>query len=131
MEVRSKSYNGVDQEVDDLFRNIEDEHYPKPYNYAEQVLEKIETEYRQPKIELDEREKEKKELGQKLEELKKKLNKTKNVKNTRKTAINKTQSNKRRVLKAEIEKVKDKLYQIGIEEQGSNITSSDLVNRST
>ena len=115
------------EEMDDLFDEIDRNLTEKPYDYAEQVMEKIENDYRQPGIEVNEREKEKAELKLKLGELKRKLHQSKNIKNVRKTEINKALADKRKQIKAEMEILKDRLYQIDIEEKGADVSSQKLV----
>jgi hypothetical protein len=114
-------------EVDELFDEVEEAYTEKPYSYAEEVVNSIEQTYRQPKEIANERDREKNELTLKIGELKKKLNQTRNVRNPRKTSINQSLADKRKKLRAEIETIKDRLYQIDVEEKGSGMTSKDLV----
>lgn len=114
-------------DVDDMFKEIEDEYTEKPYSYAEEVMKNIEQEYRQPQMVLSEREKEKADLNLKIGSLKRRLHQLKNVKNPRKTAINQTMSERRKLVKDEIERAKDRLHQIDMEEKGSEVTSKNLV----
>jgi chromosome segregation ATPase len=110
----------------DMFREVERSHSEKPYSYADQVMENIEKEYKQPQQELNEREKEKKALHLKMGELKRRLRQSKNIRNVSKASINQTLAQKRQQIRAEMEKIKDRLYQIEIEEKGMGVSSKDL-----
>lgn len=130
MEKRSNSTQSLEtddgDEFSDIFEDLQDQLVEKPYDYAEEVMKSIESEYKAPQKALSERDQEKRDLSLKLGELKKKLNQTRNVRNPKKVAINQSLSEKRKGLKADIEKIKDRLHQIELEEKGSGVTSKTL-----
>lgn len=117
----------MDQEFEEMFEDLAKSRDEKPYDYAESIIAKIEDEYKNmPSVDV-ERKKEREGLIKKITELTKSLNKCKNVKNHRKTQINQTLAEKRKKIKTEIEKVKDALHQISVEEKGANVSSQRLV----
>lgn len=99
------------------------------YNYADKIVEELETEYQNMPNEAADREKEKILLNHRLKELQLKLKKVKNVKNVRRVEQNRKAHETREKIKAEIEEIKDKLYNIGLEEKGKDVTSTSLVDK--
>lgn len=114
--------------MDELFESAMSEKDDKlKYSIAERIEEEVRTELHDIATANKEREEEKRSLVDKLAQLKIRLNKTKNVKNPSKITLNAEISKKRAVLRKEIEEIKDKLYNIELEEKGSNITSEKLM----
>lgn len=115
----------MEGEFDNLFQMAKKESTDKPYNYADEIMESLEKEYLLPQTMMNEREMEKKELNLKMGTLKRKLHQNKNIKNSRSPA-NRTRADNRKKIREKIERIKDRLYEIQLEEQGSNISSKDL-----
>jgi len=95
--------------------------------YADRIVEEVKAEFEGRATAFKEREDEKRTLTERLTQLKAKLNKTKNVKNTSKIALNAEIAKKRGVMRKEIEEIKDRLYNIELEEKGSSMTSESLM----
>jgi hypothetical protein len=99
----------------------------KSYDHGEKILKSLEQEYKGELNTNEQRKNEKLALEKELKETLKKLKNAKNVKNHRKTEINAKISARRKLYKQRITELKDKLYNIDLEEKGSEIASSDLV----
>lgn len=98
-----------------------------PYNYGDEIVQNIEAEYKGAIGIEEERKKEKEKLEKELKDVKNKLKKTKNIKNHKRTDLNSKASEQRKKYKARITEIKDLLYNIDLEEKGSKIKSSDLL----
>ena len=96
--------------------------------YADRIVEEVKAEFEGRATIIKEREDEKRTLSERLVQLKARLNKTKNVKNPSKIALNAEIAKKRAAMRKEIEEIKDKLYNIELEEKGSSMTSENIVN---
>ena len=96
-------------------------------SYADKVIRDIENEYKGIGTARMERQKEKKELQDRLKETTKKLKNVKNVKNHKLVNINAKAAELRKKLREEIKEIKDRLYDIDIEEKGSEVSSSKMV----
>src|SRR4029079_18438185 len=114
----------------DETRSTEKEIVEEEYDYGQRIINEIENDYKGLGSAKEEREKEKKDITEKIKTLKNKLRKMKNVKNHRLTKINKDISTKRKGIKGEIEKLKDRLHDIAEEEKGSAVTSETLMEAS-
>lgn len=99
----------------------------KGEDYGQKVLESIEAEYKGMPDVASERAAEKVKLEAKLKNLQKSLKKVKNVKNHKMKAANAKNHELRVKIKDEIESIKDRLYDISLEEKGAGVTSSSLV----
>jgi hypothetical protein len=96
------------------------------YDYAEEIVASAEAEFRGILNSEKERLAEKTALETKLKTLQISLKKTKNVKNHRKTDVNKKMAERRKEFKAQISEVKDRLYELELEKKGSSVNSADL-----
>jgi len=99
----------------------------KGEDYGQKVLDSIEAEYKGMPDVASERAAEKVKLEAKLKDLQTRLKKVKNVKNHKMRAANAKNHELRVKLKESIEGVKDRLYDISLEEKGAGVTSSNLV----
>jgi hypothetical protein len=124
----------IDMETDDLDQLFEIAVSTTPsvveeihYDHGEEVLKNLEQSYKGEIGVHEQRQKEKEMLEKELKETKTKLKKAKNVKNHKKTEVNTRIAAKRKLYKGRITEIKDKLYNIDLEEKGSKISSSDLV----
>lgn len=119
----------MDPDIDAIFDELDATvvELDKPYDHSETVVERIEAEYRQIPDAIRERELEKSTLTREMETLKRKIKSTKNVRNHRMVVANTAKSTARKEMKDRIEKIKDRLYEIELEEKGSNITSQNMV----
>lgn len=125
-------------EEDEIFQQANDSYVyvnPDPdaarervkLSYADSLVADIEAKFQNmPNIE-EERRKEKELLEEKIRTLTKKLKSIKNVKNHRLRAQNAQNSEKRAKLRAQIEEAKQELFNLEMEKQGSEITSTSLV----
>lgn len=125
----------VEDTLNDVFRELDDSiHVPtdgtEDYDYANEVVASAEAEFRGIINAEKERLKEKSALEEKLKLLRSSLKKAKNVKNHRKVDINKKIAEHRKSLKAQISLAKDRLYELELEEKGSNVNAADLANAS-
>jgi hypothetical protein len=110
-------------------QHLENDEEPS-FDYGQKIISSIEAEYKGlPDVSID-RVKEKAALSLKLKEKQNKLRNTKNIKNHKKVVQNAQISDIRKKLRAEIEEIKDQIYNIDLEEKGSNITSTNLVDAS-
>ena len=100
-------------EIDSLFEREIKNH--QPYDFASDKVNKIEEEFKKLPNDNIEREEHKKQLEAKHKELKAQLNGLKNIKNTKMIQANAKIAEKRKKIRAEIEKVKDILYDISLE----------------
>lgn len=124
----------TDEDLSNIF-NAESENYlPEQevpndidYDYGQKVMAEIESEYRGLGSIKAEREKDRAKLNEKIRRLQHKLRTLKNVRNHRLININKDMASKRKAIKAEIERLKDLLYNIDEEENGASVTSEKLV----
>ena len=92
--------------------------------YAEEAIEKVEQEYKNMGTNNESRNDEKTRLNKKLAELTTRLRKIKNPKNVRVAAgASSSMASKRMTIKTEIEQIKDRLYEIQVEEKGSSMDS--------
>lgn len=126
-------------EEDDIFDDIISSHvYINPdiaatapsekFDYAENVVNALEEEFKGLSISVpEERKKHKEDLKTKLAILTKQLKSIKNVKNHRMRHINEKNAERRKKLRIQIETIKDDLYAIDLEEKGSEISSTSLV----
>jgi chromosome segregation ATPase len=119
----------MDPDIDAIFDELDATvvELDKPYDHSETVVERIEAEYRQIPDAIRERELEKSTLTKEMETLKRKIKSTKNVRNHRMVVANTAKSTARKEMKDRIEKIKDRLYEIELEEKGSGITSQNMV----
>ncbi|HMP28008.1 MAG TPA: hypothetical protein PKD85_00315 [Saprospiraceae bacterium] len=119
------------EELNTLFEsasnNILDQNDETHYDYGDEVLKNLEQTYKGEVGVHEQRQTEKVALEKELKETKSKLNKAKNIKNHRKTTINTKIAENRKLYKNRITEIKDLLYNIDLEEKGSQISSSDLV----
>lgn len=106
---------------------------PKELSFGEKMLNKIEEEFKREIKEGDaaeaallDRETERKKLLERVTELEIKLKKVKHIKNFRLAKANTSVAEKRKTMRAEIEKIKDRLYEIEIEAKGEAVTSERL-----
>lgn len=97
------------------------------YDHGEKILKSLEQEYKGEVNANEQRKNEKLSLEKELKETQKKLKNAKNVKNHRKIEINAKISANRKIYKQRITELKDLIYNIDLEEKGSEIASSDLV----
>ena len=116
-------------ELNTIFGEEVSKYADKKYSYADELIEKVETEYKNMGAATTTRQSEKKDLTKKLATLTAQLKKIKNSKNVRVASSNSSGlSAKRLAIKKEIEKTKDRLYEIEIEEKGADIGSVDVTN---
>lgn len=123
------------EDIGDLFKIAQNdqpviEETNEPIDYGQKVMDAIENEYKNlPNVDT-ERKVEKALLEKQMKELTIKLRKTKNTKNHRRVIQNTAAATKRKEIKAKIEELKDQIYNIDLEDKGSNITSTNLTDAS-
>lgn len=101
----------------------------KQKSYADKLIDDIEKEYKNLSKEPEDREKEKKELGDRLREVKSKLKKTKNVRGVNHRAANEAQAEKRRKLRQEMKDIEDQLSLIEMEEEGTTFSTKAMLDK--
>lgn len=104
---------------------------PPSGSFGDRILQDIEEDYKGIATKSQERKKERLALEKKLADKQTSLKKCKNVKNHRKTDINTKIAEKRKKLREEITQIKDELYNLALEEKGSQTTSESLVEGTT
>lgn len=120
-------------EVDEIFNELLSEKAlsektSEQFNYADNIVKEIEKEYQNLPDVKAERKKEKESLLKQLHDLQVKLKKIKNVKNYKMVEQNAKKADLRSKIRKMIENVKDKLHAIDLEEKGSEVTSTQLMN---
>lgn len=117
-------------ELEDLF-NEENAKIPETFektkSFADGIIEQIENEYLGN---LKDPIKEKRDLEIKLKKLKISMKNCKNIKNHKRTDINSKMALKRKLYKEEITKIKDKLYELYLEDKGSQLSSDNIIEKS-
>lgn len=91
-----------------------------PKTKADKIVENAESEFLGYSEAEKDRQREIKELNEKLKDLTREKAALKNIKNPRLAELNKSRSVKRKTIKAKIEKIKDRLSEIEEERQGAN-----------
>jgi len=114
-----KELDEVDAELEAIFA-AEAKKYTKQ-TYAEEAIDKAELEYKSMGSATETRVTEKEKLNAELKQLNTKLRSTKNVRNVRVASSNSSNmSSIRMTIKKRIEAIKDRLYDIEIEEKGGD-----------
>ena len=102
----------------------------KDDTYASRVVDDAEEEFLKLSTIEEEREKDRLEIAAQLKALKTKLRNAKNIRNHKKTDVNKSLSDKRKRIKQEIALLELKLEDLKMEKAGSEVTTDKLLSPS-